>query len=212
MRLDPANPGHRRAAADLVLTLFPESPAALLGRRFLEQFYFADLVSGGLMECLLYFDGAIPVGFGLFTADPFGFIAKGSKKHFFKLGSLVALQILIRPTRVATLFNVLRQGGYRSGKDKKDVRPLGELLTFGVLESHRKMVDPESGEKISTFLFKESFRRLKANGVEVVQLVAFRDNLAAQTFFKKCGGVEDPDGYLYQNTNVLKFDLGKLGY
>ncbi len=206
--LDYRNTAHREAAADLVLNLFAESPAAVLGKHFLTEFYFLDLVRDQELECLLYSHHGKYVAFALYTENPFGFIKKGIRRHFAKLSWLTAISLASRPSRLATLFNVLQQGAWRHQNDPG--KKIGELLTFGVLEAFRNEVVPQSGKKISAHLFFASLKNMRKQGCQIAQLVAYKDNVKAQAFFKKCGGVVDDVAYLSQRSNVIRFDLESL--
>jgi ribosomal protein S18 acetylase RimI-like enzyme len=206
--LDWRNAEHRTAAAQLVLTLFPNGPAGMLGRAFLTEFYFLDLIRDGEMECLLYASQGRYVGFAQYTDNPFGFIRNGVRRHFFKLSVLVGRSVMTNPGRLAAIFNVTKQGSYRAthGADTR----IGELLTFGVLESYRQDVDPESGMRLAAHLFRVAMTRLRDRNLAVAQLVTDKDNLRAQAFFKKNGGVVDPAGYCDDKSILLKFDLHRM--
>lgn len=211
-RVDPTHPADRTAAADLLLELFGHTPAGVLGRRFLEKFYFNDLISDGLMDCLIYYDGNQPVAISVITTDPNEFIAKGTRLHFFKLAALVSWQLVTRPTRIGALINVIQQRSYRAASGEQTNKKIGEILTFGAIKSHRQKIDPASGEKISTALFLESLRQLRAGGVDYVQTVTYRDNNPINALIKRCGGEANPNDYFYKNTYYSMFDLAKLGY
>lgn len=206
--LDWRNAEHRAAAAQLVLALFPDSPAGVLGRTFLTEFYFLDLIRDGEMECLLYSSEGRYVGFALYTENPFGFIRNGMRRHFIKLGFLVGRSLMTSPGRLAAIFNVTKQGRYRArhGADGR----VGELLTFGILASHRQQIDPTSGMRLAAHLFRVAMTRLRDRGLAVAQLVALKDNLPAQAFFKKNGGIVDPAGYCFDDSNLITFDLDRI--
>ena len=206
--LDWRNAEHRAAAAQLVLTLLPRSPAGVLGRRFLTEFYFLDLIRDGEMECLLYSSQGRYVGFSLYTDNPFGFIRNGVRRHFVKLGVLVGRSLMANPRRLAVIFNVTKQGRYRAthGADTK----VGELLSFGILESHRQEVDPGSEMRLPAHLFRVALTRLRDRGLAVAQLVTDKDNLPAQAFFMMNGGTVDPTGYCFDDSILFKFDLDRI--
>ncbi len=206
--LDWRSAEHRKAAAQLVLTLFPDSPAGVLGRRFLTEFYFLDLIRDGEMECLLYSSPSRYVGFALYTENPCGFIRNGVRRHFVKLALLAAGSLIARPTRLAAMLNVVRQGRYRAAHGSG--AGVGELLTFGILESHRQEIDPASGLRLSAHLFRAAMKRLRDRGLAVAQLVALKDNTPAQAFFRKNGGTVDPAGYLFDDSDVIRFDLNQI--
>ena len=61
---------------------------------------------------------------------------------------------------------------------------MGEILSFGVLPSHRDRRDDATGLKISQYLFERAVLELKRDGVTTLQMLVNRQNLQAPLFYK----------------------------
>lgn len=203
--LDWRNPVHLDAAARLTVELLPVSPAARLGYDYLAGFHFVYLVRDGLIQCDLYqWDGTI-VGFVAYTTQPFTFIQQGMRKHFPALAYRLGKSLLMKPRRLLSILDVMNQGQWR-GRTTLDPK-LGEMLSLGVQEKYRSIVDPETGSKISYALLGNALNRLKEAKSSAVLFVVAKGNQRALSIYYKLGAVKHDTPYASDASEILTIPL-----
>jgi len=190
VRLNPDDPDQVNATAQLHAELLPDSFTARLGHHFMTRFYFSKLVASDLISCDLYAHEGSYVGFSVYTKYPDTFMREGIRRHFISLCWISARAFLSDPRRLAVLPGMLRKDAWLQ---KEKATYAGYWMTFGVLESHRRLKIDDRGTRISSALVhamldyfrKEGFGRLDG-GVE-------RDNKSAIFFYHSCGfSIHDP--------------------
>jgi len=184
--LDPANPAHRRAAASLHNALLPESPIAKLGRLFMEGFYYNHLVREGLIACDLYSHDGRFVGFAAYTKEPYTFMERGKKAHFFYLSAILAACLAVRPSRIKIILEALKTLSRRVQNQGKGV---GELLSFGVEPAFSSHRDAASGKKVPHLMFGRVMAVFRREGFSKIQFIIRKDNQASLLFFNSYGAV-----------------------
>jgi ribosomal protein S18 acetylase RimI-like enzyme len=203
--LDWRNRHHRDAAARLTEELLPGSPAAMLGYDYLANFHFFHLVRDELMKCDLYQrDGKI-VGFGVYTTQPFTFIRDGLRKHFVALAYRVGKSVLLKPRRLLSIFDVMKQDQWRR-RTTLDPK-LGEMLSLGVQEAYREVVDPETQSKISYALLGHALNYLKEAGSSAVLFVVVKGNERALAIYYKLGAIKHDASYSSDSSDILTIPL-----
>ena len=186
-RLVPFGPGAAASSRDLArlhATLLPQSPIALLGRRFMERFYYHVLPAEGLIVgAVAYVDDA-PAGFAVATADSNGFMRTAVRRRWPRLMWVLGTSALLNPACVAPMrkaVGVMRQ--------RRSVAPgdrTGEILSMGILPEYRNpKFMLESGLRISTDLVDHVVARLGEAGVRVIRAVVAGDNTQAKLLY--CG-------------------------
>jgi hypothetical protein len=188
------------AVSRLHIKLLPESILSELGFLFLSKFYYSKLPKDKLIDVYLYKENEEYVGFISCTDVPFSFMKDGMKKHFLSIVTLLGVSILLKPKR---LFNLM---GFML-KMKKDTlmvkmqskygAKMGEFLSFGVVESARKSIDPVENITVSNVLMKLVSKHFRANNIEFALLRILKMNTRAITFYQKHSGIiltsEDPN-------------------
>ncbi len=208
--LDPHNKDHRRAAALLHGGLLPDSPIAGLGRGFMENFYYDKLIRDGLVSCDLYFDKGNCVAFAAYTREPFTFLSRGKKGHFFFLSLLLTGSLLAKPSRARIILDTLRLEKRRSSpavlaSGKKD--GVGELLSFAVNPAYSGFRDPIIGKKIPNLLFDRVIDHFRKGGYRKIQFIVRKDNHASLLFFNSYGAEVSEADYIGSNAFLLSLSL-----
>lgn len=185
--LDWKNAIHRRAAANLHAELLPDSFVALMGRLFMEHFYYRDLVREGLIRCDLFFSGGQAVGLSAYTPYPYDFMDRGKRKFFLKLALLTILSLVRKPARLGTVLSVSRLSKKRglAPRDKK----AGEYLSLAVLAFHAGDAEEGTGLRASQALFAKAADFLRSQGCRRMFLVIKKTNFFSVRFHRGCGAV-----------------------
>ncbi len=164
--LDPADTGLRSQAAELYEHLFDESPVVGLGRRFLTEFFFTDLVRDGLIRTILYLRDGNAVGMVTYTAYPASFMAQGARNHPLRVMRALLAAVLAKPSRVRVLVRSFMFGRTRARHVNEKT---GELLTFGVRHDFSRLVDEDSGQRLPNLLFDQALWYFKDRGFDRVE-------------------------------------------
>ncbi len=183
--LEPSSADHTRAAARLHAELLPESLIPRLGDHFMRRFYYSTLVNDGLIRCDLLQDEAGYAAFIAYSSQPYTFMSEGARRHLIRLGLLTGLAVLQSPGRLKTLWEVRTTGSQR--RQHVEEQNLGEILSFGVLPSHRDRRDDATGLKVSNYLFERAVLELQREGVTALQMLVHQRNLLALLFYKSYG-------------------------
>ncbi len=208
--LDPENIHHRRAAALLHGRLLPDSPIAGLGRGFMENFYYDKLIRDGLISCDLYFHEGDYVAFAAYTREPFTFLSRGKKGHFFFLCFLLAGSILARPSRARIILNTLRFEKRRSSPSvlaSAKARRMGELLSFAVNPAYSGFRDPGTGKKVPNLLFDRVIDHFRKVDYQTLQFIVRKDNHASLLFFNSYGAEIRKADYVGSDVFLLNLSL-----
>jgi len=201
VKLNHQHPQHRQAAARLHKTLLPESIVSQLGMNFMTGFYYFHLIKSGLIECHLYERDQQFVGFIVYTDYPFTFMGQGRKQFLWPLIVCLARALMANPARLKVLFQMMKNSEPRSHNPAKDSKDLGQFLSFGVLETYRRVKDEATGERISRVLMEKVFEHFREEGFKQFFLQVLKSSEAAIKLYKSYGGQiadnpEDPNGYL----------------
>jgi ribosomal protein S18 acetylase RimI-like enzyme len=172
--------------AQLHQTLLPISPVALLGKRFMEQFYYHILPREGLIcGAVAYIDGQ-PAGFIVATPDSSSFMKIALRRHWWRLIWVIGTSVLRDPKRLAAIWEAWQI--MRSLKPSDIGELEGELLSFGVLPAYRnpKFIR-QSGLQISQDLFHRAVTQIQAAGICQIRAIVEADNTAAKLFYHGLG-------------------------
>ena len=183
--LDPANVEHVAAAARLHAELLPQSPIPQVGSRFMTRFYYPDLVRHRLIGCVLLRDESGYGGFVAYTRHPYTFMGEGLRRSPLRIGALLALRVLERPGVLRTLWKVQAQGRKR-GAQPTDAG-MSEILSIGVLPSHRGLRDDATGLRASQYLFEKAAAAMLAEGATTLQIFVEKENERGLRFYRSFG-------------------------
>jgi len=190
MRLNPDDPDQVDAIAQLHTELLPWSIPARLGHHFMTRFYFTNLAASDLISCDLYAHEGKYVGFNVFTKYPGSFMREGIRRHFFTLCRISARIFASVPRRLAALLGMVQKDAWL--RADQSVRA-GYWLTFGVLESYRRMKIDERGMRVSTALVQAMLDYFREEGFNRVDGGVERNNKSAIFFYHACGfTIRDP--------------------
>ena len=172
--------------ASLHLELLRESPVVVLGRYFMERFYYRTLVEDGeIFVGLAYVDGRC-AGFVVATDDPRDFMSSGIRKRWLRCGWTILLSVLARATRLKALFEALQI--QKEVKTQTETRGVGELLSLGVRKEFRTPAFVQkTGKRIPDDLLEMALCHLAERDVNSVRAVVEKDNLEASLFYKARG-------------------------
>lgn len=172
--------------ATLHAALLPHSPVVLLGKPFMQRFYYTVLPREHLIcGAVAYYRGT-PVGFIVATHDPASFMSKALRKHWAMLTLLVARSLITQPGSITGLWEALQI--MRHLPKQKKLSDVGELLSFGVLPEYakRKFVK-QTGLHISMDLQNAVEAQLRLQGTRRLRSLVDQDNTVARLFYKGLG-------------------------
>jgi ribosomal protein S18 acetylase RimI-like enzyme len=172
------------------------------------RFYYPNLVRDGLIHCALLRDDAGYGGFVAYTRHPYTFMGEGARRNLPRIGLLVGLRVLEKPSVLKTLWSVHTLGSKRGAQVGDD--ETGEILSIGVLPSYRTHRDDATGLKASQYLFETAAMALKREGATALQIFVEKTNERGLRFYGSYGvSVEEtptcPEGHM-----VCRMDLASL--
>jgi hypothetical protein len=188
---DQSKPPPPKDLAYLHEKLLPTSPASLLGRPFLERFYYAVLPRDNHIFGVLTYIDSKPVGFWVGTQDSNGFMRKALKRHVAKVGAAVVSAIVSNPARLVTVMDVLWL--IRSRKAPEAI--IGESLSHGVLAPYRLS---EFKSKTGVFIAEDQqstgLAEFCRRGTKQIRSIVDQSNERYQEFMMRRGmKLYDPD-------------------
>jgi ribosomal protein S18 acetylase RimI-like enzyme len=184
VRVDHREPAQVAAVAALHAELLPDSPIPRLGSRFMTEFYYPCLVKDGFIQCDAYRRDAQWIGFMAYTNAPFTFMRQAALRNLVTLSRVLMRCLIEDPSRMATLFEVLRLSRLRRRMAEPRV---GELLSFGVLPGFTRVKDEKSGLRVPNLLFENAVRALRDDGVEKIVFWVLRSNRPMLLFYQSYG-------------------------
>ncbi len=186
----PRTPPDPALVSQLHAQLLPDSPVALLGRRFMEEVYYLLLPAAGLVTGAVAFLGDDPAGFVVETDDADGFMDSALRRWRWRIARVVCLSIGASPARLRALLDARR---IMSGRENRGGTPEGEILSLGVLPQFRTTRLPApDGPRLSEALVAGSIERLAHRKVPRVRAVVDGSNLATQLFYRSQGWQLEP--------------------
>src|SRR6185436_15260023 len=108
------------------------SPAVLLGKRFLRDFYYTLLPEHGLIRAAVAYVDDVPAGFIAVTRDPNGFMSAAIKRWWHRVAWMLGLSVIEQPaTRIPALLEAFRI--MTSRKSDGILPDTGEFLSLCVM-------------------------------------------------------------------------------
>jgi ribosomal protein S18 acetylase RimI-like enzyme len=205
VQLDPDDSEHVLAAAELHMRLLGNSPIPRLGRLFMTQFFYSQLVRDGLIHCYLYRLNEGFVGFLSFTEKPYLFMSEGTRLNFFRLSFILCLALLVKPSRLRILWETFMVA--RRKKRTTDCDGIGELLSFGVLEEYATKRDGGQGLRIPNLLFDEGIRHFRERGFRRIEWTVDKDNLPAMIFYRSYGATLEKSAAAWPGDYRVRLEL-----
>lgn len=188
-RLLPFGPGRRAPARDLAqlhATLLPTSPASLLGRHFMEGFYYRILPREGLVFGAVAYVDDRPAGFVAATHDRSGFMRTALRRWWPHVVWTVGTSVLMAPKSLGAVSEAWRV--MRSRRRAEGDEPEGEILSLGVLPVYREPgFIRQSGLRIATDLLDGAVGRLRTMGIQLIGAAVNADNTEAKLFYSGLG-------------------------
>lgn len=183
----PGRPPRIGDIAELHETVLPTSPIVLLGRQFMERFYYSRLpLNGAIFGFVAYVD-LEPAGFVVAASDSAGFLWRNARRHFLSIAWITAWSCLKSPSRVARVWEAIaivksRRQSAVAGDSA------GEILSIGVLPQFRSGSErAPNGTGIAKRLLARVMQSLAERGCREVITVADADNGASQALFRSAG-------------------------
>lgn len=184
-RLVPFDRDTVAPAADLAglhASLLPESPVSMLGRRFMERFYYRVLPRQGLiLGAVAYLDDA-PAGFVVATHDSAGFMRSALRRRWPSFVWTLGTSVLLAPRSIRPVWEAAQ--AMRKRGPVSDRVSNGEILSLGVLpdaQARRSAAAP--GARISADLLGSAVAQLQARGVGEIRAMVKADNTPAKLFY-----------------------------
>jgi ribosomal protein S18 acetylase RimI-like enzyme len=180
---------HLLACRDLVTlhkAVLPTSPVALLGDRFMEQFYYKLLPRHSLIFGAVAYVDYQPAGFIVATHDS-GFMGTALRRHWPSLLWILGLAILQEPVkRFSAIWEAWQIMNHRVPAQQQLVG--AELLSFGVLPHYSSaQFCRQTGLKLSADLLNTMVKRLSQEGASTIRAVVDADNTSAKLFYHAMG-------------------------
>jgi ribosomal protein S18 acetylase RimI-like enzyme len=183
---DQQSPPVARDIAMLHRHLLAHSPVALLGDEFMERFYYSILPREGLIFGAVAYVDDKPAGFAVATHDSAGFMRTALRRGWRRLGVVIGLSILVKPTRIAALWEAWRIMSTRPRVESTERQ--GEAISLGVLPEYRgPRFVRETGLRISVDLMRNTLSQLRARGVRAVRTIIDADNTPSKLFHQRFG-------------------------
>jgi ribosomal protein S18 acetylase RimI-like enzyme len=183
---DAQSPSPARDLANLHGQLLPHSPVVLLGPRFMERFYYALLPRADLVFGAVAYWRNQPAGFIVATDDSSGFMGRGIRRHWLRLGWILGTSLLMQPKRIVSV--------WEAGQIMRHLQPtvlgsrVGELLSFGVLPDYRNRAFlARTGISMARDLLEAALAALRNRGIATVRVIVDDDNLEAKLFYHGLG-------------------------
>jgi ribosomal protein S18 acetylase RimI-like enzyme len=179
-------PAPARDLARLHAALLPASPVALLGRRFMEGFYYRILPPEGLVFGAVAYVDRQPAGFVAATGDRRGFMRAALRRYWPRAIGMVGLSLLAAPRSLGPVWQACRV--MRARRPDEGGRREGEILSLGVLPAYREPgFIRRSGRRIATDLLDVAVSRLRSTGVEFIGAAVGAANTEAKLFYTGLG-------------------------
>ncbi|SRR5712691_503390 len=179
-------PATVRDLARLHATLLPASPVSLLGRRFMENFYYRVLPREGLAFGAVAYVNEQPAGFVAATHDRNGFMRTAVRHYWPHLLWVIGVSVLTAPKSLGAIWQAWRVMGSRRRAEGGE--PEGEILSLGVLPAYREPgFVRQSGLRIATDLLDVAVGRLRRLGVQHIGAAVSADNTEAKLFYSGLG-------------------------
>ncbi len=176
----------RSLISGLHAALLPHSPVALLGRRFMTDFYYDCLARDGLILAHIAEVDDEPAGFMVATGNANGFMRAGIGRHGIRLATVLLRSLVTSPRRVSSVceaWQIMRHLPPASAQDD-----VGELLSFGILPDYRSAAFLRAtGVHVGRVLLEETLGLLASQGVHSVRSLVDDDNTAAKLFYHAAG-------------------------
>lgn len=183
---DRDTPAPVRDLAQLHQTLLPTSPVALLGQRFMEQFYYNILPREGLICGAVAYINDRPAGFIVATDDSIWFMRVALRLHWFRLIWEIGTSVLLSPKRLSAIWEAWQIISHRNPARVGELE--GELLSFGVLPAYRNpRFIRESGLQISQDLLNKAVTQINQQGIAQIRAIVDADNTPAKMFYHGLG-------------------------
>ena len=167
--------------------LLPHSPIPQLGKGFMNNFYYKDLVRQNIIKCLVYIEKETVVGFVVTTKYPQNFMSKGIIRSPIKLASTLIISILKKPVRLLIVLKIILLALARGSSNIPGKTT--EIISIGVKKEFRNHVISNSSLKISSLIFLEILNSLKSRNEKFLQAITEKNNKRAIKFYKKMGMV-----------------------
>jgi ribosomal protein S18 acetylase RimI-like enzyme len=178
------------AARDLTAlhqAILPTSPVALLGDRFMEQFYYKLLPRQNYIFGIVAYVDCQPAGFIVATRDPEGFMGAALRRHWGALLWVLGRSILQAPRkRFGAIWEAWRIMSHRAPRQQQLIG--AELLSFGVLPQYCSVqFSRQTGLKLSVDLLNAMVKQLSQEGASTIRAVVDADNTSAKLFYHAMG-------------------------
>ena len=182
--VDAGAPG--RDLARLHLALLPASPIALLGSRFMEDFYYRVLPREGLVFGAVAYVDQQPAGFIAATHDRAGFMRTAVKRRWPRLMWVIGGSVLTAPKSLGAVWQAWQVMSSRRPAAGEQLE--GEILSLGVLPAYREPgFIRRSGLRIAADLVDVAVGRLRSMGVQLIGAAVNAKNAEAKLFYSGLG-------------------------
>lgn len=176
-------------AADLAALhaeLLSHSPLVLMGREFVEEFYYTVLPAERLISgAIAYVDGKA-AGFIVATDVPDGFMSQAMRKFWPRVCWIILKSVLRNPGRIRAIKEAYQiQSNVKAEQYGSDT---GELLSLGVLPEFRtRSFVKRTSIRIGADLLERCLEQLASAGKKRIRAIVDKDNLEAQLFYRAQG-------------------------
>lgn len=183
---DSSDDPPRADLASLHEKLLPHSPVALLGRGFMEDFYYRLLPKRQLTFGSVAYIDEIPVGFVVACTDSAGFMGKAIRRDWYSLMWTMTVSLVMKPSRIRAVWEAIQ---ILKDVTTSNIPPgTGELLSLAVAPDYRTAeFNCRTGLNIASDLRRIAMEGLHSRAVKRVRTVVDADNLVGNIFYRADG-------------------------
>ena len=175
-----------RDLARLHLALLPTSPIALLGSRFMQDFYYRVLPREGLVFGAVAYVDQQPAGFIAATHDRAGFMRTAVKRRWPRLMWVIGGSVLTAPKSLGAVWQAWQVMSSRRPAAGEHLPR--RILSLGVLPAYREArFIRQSGLHIATDLLDVAVGGLRGMGIQHIGAAVRADNTEAKLFYAGLG-------------------------
>jgi len=206
-RVVPFAPGQTaptRELSRLHREILPSSPAVLMGRHFLESFFYTVLPREGYIEGAVAYVDDTPAGFLVFTRDSDRFMGRAAVRHAPRLASALAADTLTNPLTLKHVFDSWRLMRSRTTSGE----PIAEIMSVGVQPFCRGHdFKARTGIHVARSLHAFALERLRGIGARFVRTVVNEDNDRSIQYHLKTGWKIFATGLPGRNVPSIEFRI-----
>jgi ribosomal protein S18 acetylase RimI-like enzyme len=174
---------------DLHIELLSFGPMAGLGRRFVRDACYRNIMAEGQLRVAIYEIDDRPAGFVAYTDRSISFHRDSLSKHWFRTALTLLVSLIENPKRLLALWRAIAVvGSRRSEREVIGKDPMGEVVCVAVRAEYLKaQYRLPNGQRPGAALVAYAADRLLELGVDEMRMLVDADNKAVLFLYKSLG-------------------------